>query len=852
MGELVTGAVQGVLGMLASAAYEEIMLTWDVKDDLEKLKQKLEINRAKILDAEQKQRKELEIRTWLKKLRQFCHDAEDVLDEFEAEALKRQATLEHRSFRIKVRYYVSCLAKLKFRYKMGHKIKDLTKTLDDLLEEKNLFPLSSTPEDRSIVNRRETHSFVSVSGVFGRKDDKKRIIELLMSPSENTKISVVPIVGIGGVGKTTLAKMVFIDERVDQLFEIKVWVSMQVEFDLRVILTDIVQSLSPPDTRCDHWKMEQLQSHLRGMLENKRCLFILDDVWNVSRQEWTELRDLLEGVSKGSKIIVTSRNKSVAAVMRTVPEYDLKPLSDEDSISLFMKCAFEQGEEKSHPALVEIGKEIVKKCAGNPLAVKTLGSLLYSKNDERNWVHVRDSEIWKMETDILPSLRISYDLMPLHLKQCFAYCSIFPKNYEFNNLELIQLWIANGLIQPSSGSNQELEEIGQQYWEELWSRSFFEDVVEDYLFLTFRMHDLIHQLCLSVAENESSVVNVGTGDVYERIRHLSLADPNLLSDELPKNLSKLRGLHTVMFPVKKEGPTGETFLSNCISTFKHLRVLHLHDSTFEGLPSSVGKLRHLRFLHLCGNPKIKRLPNSVCELQNLQSLGLAKCEALEELPVDMKRMINLRFLDITTKQVVLPENGIGSLTSLRALFIGDCDNLEALCEDICSLTSLKKFFVGSCPRLKDLPRGIRDIEKLENLWIGNCENLKLSDEEGNQTSNIRLKLRSLVLFRLPKLVSLPKWLEGSATTLRRLVIEDCPNFRYFPEWLQRCSSLQKLKIAGCPQVSRPQEGFPLLASLKLLTIEESGELSSACRRGGEDWPRITHVPEIHIDGERTK
>ncbi|PKI40061.1 hypothetical protein CRG98_039514 [Punica granatum] len=676
---------------------------------------------------------------------------------------------------------------------MARRMKDLTERLNNLLEDKKLFFLTKTPEVRPIFQRRETHSFVSVSGVFGRKEDKKRIIDLLMSTTDDTKISVIPIVGIGGIGKTTLAKMVFMDERVDQHFELKVWAHMDVEFHPEKIIRDIIEHLSPPDTKYVDWKMERLQVHLRKMLENKRCLFVFDDVWNVNRKKWIELRELLEGVSEGS--------------------------------------AFEQGDEKSHTVLVEIGREIVKKCSGNPLAVKTLGTLLYKK-DEQNWVSVKDSEIWKMKTDILPSLRISYDLMPSYLKQCFAYCSIFPKNYEFNNLELIQLWIANGLVQPTNGNNQELEEIGQQYWEELWSRSFFEDVVEGYLVLTFRMHDLIHQLCLSVAQNESSVVNVGTRDVYERTRHLSVSDPNLLSDELPKNLHKLKGLHTVMFPYQKEGPAGETFLKECISRFKHLRVLYLHDSSSDELPSSVGKLRHLKFLHLCNNSKIRRLPSSICELWNLQSLGL------EELPRDMKKLVNLRLLDITTKQIVLPEDEIGSLTSLRALFIGDCDNLEALCEDIGSLKSLRKLFIGSCPRLKYLPRGIRHLTKLEDLWIGNCPCIKLSLGDGELESDRTKNIGSLVLFQLPDLISLPEWVEWSATSLRKIIITDCPHLTYLPEWLARCSSLQTLKIRGCPHVLRLRAGMPLLTSLRLLVIEDCGGLSEACRRGGSlTFPR---------------
>ncbi|XP_056158789.1 putative disease resistance protein RGA4 [Syzygium oleosum] len=226
------------------------------------------------------------------------------------------------------------------------------------------------------------------------------------------------------------------------------------------------------------------------MVESKRCLFVMDDVWEVTREAWAELIELLEGVSEGSKVIVTSRNESIASIMGTVPSLKLAELSREDSLTLFVKYAFNPGQEKNHPDLMEIGKEIVSKCSGNPMAVKALGSLLYAKNDRSNWEYVRDSEMWELQTDILPSLRLSYDLMASYLKRCFAYCSIFPKNHEFENFDLIQLWISSGFIQ-SSGNSQELEEIGRRYLEELRSRSFFDVVEDEYPFQSFRMHDLI-------------------------------------------------------------------------------------------------------------------------------------------------------------------------------------------------------------------------------------------------------------------------------------------------------------------------------------------------------------------------
>jgi hypothetical protein len=135
------------------------------------------------------------------------------------------------------------------------------------------------------------------------------------------------------------------------------------------------------------------------------------------------------------------------------PIHDLIGLPEDDCLFLFLKWAFVEGEEKQYPKLVEIGKQIVKKCSGVPLAVRTLGSLLYSKTEERDWISIRDNEIWKLEQkedDILPALRLSYDQLPSYLKQCFAYCSLYPKDFTYDNMDLIHSWMANGLLQKSN------------------------------------------------------------------------------------------------------------------------------------------------------------------------------------------------------------------------------------------------------------------------------------------------------------------------------------------------------------------------------------------------------------------
>ncbi|XP_030936364.1 putative disease resistance protein RGA4 [Quercus lobata] len=219
---------------------------------------------------------------------------------------------------------------------------------------------------------------------------------------------------------------------------------------------------------------------LRNNLDGKKFLLVLDDLWNEDRGKWIELRNLLMGGANGSKILVTTRSPTIASMMGTMSPYNLEGLLHQECLYLFIKWAFDEGKERQHTNLVEIGDAIVKKCKGVPLAVKSLGSLLYSKLDERDWLFVRDNEMWKLnrkEGDILSILQLSYNQMPSYLKQCFAFLSLFPKDYEFNTFDLIPFWMANGFLQ-SPNENQEPEDIGNQYIDELYSKCFLEDYID--------------------------------------------------------------------------------------------------------------------------------------------------------------------------------------------------------------------------------------------------------------------------------------------------------------------------------------------------------------------------------------
>ena len=622
---------------------------------------------------------------------------------------------------------------------------------------------------------------------------------------------------------------------------------MSDDFDLKLLIIKIIKSATGEN--CSDLDLDRLQMYLRQILDGKKFLLVLDDIWNDDLEKWIELRDLLSGGVKGSKILVTTRSPLVASMMSTLPSCNLTGLAEEEGLTLLLKWAFKQGQEYQYPNLVEIGKDIVKKCGGVPLAVRTLGSLLYLKTDENDWIRVRDSEIWRLEqkeNHILPALRLSYNEMPSYLKHCFAACSIFPKDYEFMSFELIQFWMAHGLLQIRHG-NQALdpEDIGNQYLNELFCRSFLEDFDDAGSFYSFKLHDLAHDLAQLVAERECLHIDSHTESISQQVQHLSFCHTDFHAQEV-KLPHKLTSVRSIMFAAEEEWPTNVSVLQTFFSRFKYLRLLDLRYSSFEVLPTSIASLKHLRYLSLQRNCKIRKLPKSIYKLQNLQTLRLGGCKQLEELPRDIQKMVNLRFLAITTKQKCLPENGVGCLSSLRFLSISKSANLETLLQGKQSLTNLRTLIITYCEGLVSFMPFVKDLTSLETLAIVECKKLELTYGSDNQ--EIGLRLRSVIFRELPQIESLPTWLEGSAKSLQFLSIEHCPNFSSFPEWLSSFTSLQRFDIVGCQKLLSLPPSMPHLRALKKLRIGKCPVLADRCSfETGVDWPLIEHVPEFLLD-----
>ncbi|KAL2901482.1 putative disease resistance protein RGA3 [Bienertia sinuspersici] len=672
------GIAQEVLKNLGSAALNEIASAWGYKAQLNKLKNTINTLKNVLLDAEQKQADSLDIRDWLERLTTVVYAADDLFDEFTALASRKQL-LGGNNVTKKVRTFFSSSNQIALAFKISRSIKNIRQELNDIVQDGTQFSFVLRPHEViTNIKRDETYSYVDVEQVIGRDGDKKAILDLLLPSScaadvhEHVELPVIPIVGIGGMGKTSLAQLIYNDPQVQVFFDLRLWVCVSDVFDIKAITEKLLMSATYKETQ--NLGIEQLQGQLRNVVGDKKYLLVMDDVWNEKRDEWLKLRDLLKICRKGSKILVTTRSKEVAEIMGTSPAHELLGLSEEKSWDLFEKWAFKHGQAEEKPNLVKVGREIVKKCAYVPLAIRTLGSLLYGR-EESKWLSIRDTSLANIpdyQNGVMKILKISYDHLWSPLKNCFAYCAMFSKDYEFDKEMLIELWMAEGFVAANEG--QCLEEVAEEYFLILLQRGFFQDILRNEWgdIEKCKMHDLMHDLAKKMAGVKCKVANFGERIVDDKILHLSLAYMLPSLREIPNCIRNLKLLRTLLLPEQSQemmdmGSLGKSTCPQLLMRFSSLRVLDVSRLDLKKLPSSIGKLIHLRYLNLSFTA-IEKLPDSITKLWNLQTLRLRCCWNLRALPSNMRMLTNLRSLDVMMcDELTHMPSGIEKLTSLSKL-----------------------------------------------------------------------------------------------------------------------------------------------------------------------------------------
>ncbi|KAA0053941.1 putative disease resistance protein RGA4 [Cucumis melo var. makuwa] len=777
-----------------------------------------------LMDAEEKQEHSRHLRNWLKELQNVFFQIEGFIDELKEEVYKTEGigkqVLAPFSFSICQRARTQKMEKLfdhldavvakmyEFDLKERHTGAIKMETTDSFL--------TATEVSTSLMKPSWKVLYPSTSAPKSYQHERYR--EILNDFKEST-LGFFHIVGEAGIGKSTLAKFIYNDPEVEEMFTSRLWVCVKEEFDTQRLMTEILNFSYSPAT-CDNLTETkscptvQVQQYLR----EKTFLLVFQDLSIKNLDNSSLFTSLLRMGKPGSKIIVTTQNEEIANAIK-LPKvmvevnkveqqseqnesqtaldavtietsnvnnagestqanpldkldqsityqtiFKVKRLSEEDSLSLF----------KDYASIVEDDKEgiieTLEKCNGVPLAIKCLGSMLSLETSATKWMEDTDQQEEVNESSSTFSiLKLCYNQMPSHLKPCFLYCSQLQTDSILSSNDVIQLWMANGLLHSRQENYLSLEDIGEIYFKELCSRCFLQDVEEYGLGYWFKMHPLIRKLARIL--------------IQEQTKDLICIKP-------------VTKVTSIAFPVRDEVPSSSFLAEKCISKFQYLRLLHLGYTDLQEIPNTIETLKHLRYLDLQGNKKIKRLPNAICNLQYLQTLILASCFALQELPKDIWKLSKLRYLWVTSNNLHLHKNGVGTMNSLRFLAIGGCDKLQDLFEQPSCLVRLETLMIYNCKSLQLLPNEMGSLISLQNLVIWSCEQLTLKGLE-----KVDFSLQRFTIRELPKVNKLPEWLQRSTETLRVLEIIDCP-IRVEEEGIKMYKAVESKIIQGAVDVTR--------------------------------------------------
>lgn len=642
------------------------------------------------------------------------------------------------------------------------------------------------------------------AAIIGRSCEKQDIKKLLLQ-NNGDSLSILPILGQPGLGKTILARLVFEeDEGEDLEFDFRVWISLDKDLDLGKIGTRIISEanksvggrISQVSKNYSLGAPFQLAHDVQEILHNSSCLIVLDNLFSMDVNFLINLKELFGAKQKCCKVIVTTSSKLVAEVMRTSSSYNLGGLSEEHCWTLFSEKAFGNKDAIVDPQYTEIGKTIVRRCDGIPMLAQSLGSMVHNQG-MNTWLAARDEELWELEerrflkSTIFSSFMTIYHSMHHTLKLCFLYLSVFPRGSTIEKDELIRQWSALDLFASKLGVFS-ASLLGEIYTEDLLEASILE-VVD---------MSLVEMKCIS-----SSVVLRVDNLAYDFLRYLTRDDVVHLDCGMTPNgsVGKPPFRYATLTCYSQESAIDKylvssakaVFFKNCVATkpivdmfpvLRYTRLLDLSGCPFEELPAHIDQLKQLRYVNISGF-RIRALPNEMGCLQNLEFLDLSKT-CIEVLPAFIGTFKKLKYLNVHGCERLqnLPP-ALGDLKGLEHLNLSCCSRIYKLPTSICGLHKLQRLDLSNCTNLHQLPHPFQ-LESLENLNLGGCFRLK---ELPESFANLSF-LRNLNLAGCSSLKKLPESIADLSTlehlSISRIHLE-------LPDSLIELQRLHKLDLIYC-------------------------------------------------------
>ncbi|CAL5427998.1 unnamed protein product [Camellia sinensis] len=789
--------------------------------------------KQQVLYASTEKGNEFEIvKVLVRQIRDVVYAAEDAIDTFVVHAAMQRA----RSTLSKVIHGIDYPTKLR---NVAGDIQNIRQKVDDI-SKKSMFGFGVTrqgePSNRGLPEKKAP--VVEEENVVGFDTEAKTLVDRLNGGKE--ELDVVSVIGMGGLGKTTLAKKVFTDPAIEFEFYIRAWIYVSQQFDRKEVFLGILGSLDKLTDEMYRWNGEKLADELRGHLQTGRYLIVMDDVWTI--EAWDHLKMAFPKNNNRSRILLTSRNTEVAIHANpdtNSPPHPLRFLNEDESWELLEKKVFRR--ERCPSELVDLGKKIAKECGGLPLATVVIAGLLMKKDKTCDWwekvAKSVNAYVARDPEKCMNILALSYNNLPYHLKACFLYFGVFPEDYEIPVWKLIQLWVAEGFIQ------QQVEEIRLEDIAE----EQLEDLVDTNLVLvekrrsnggikTCRVHDMLRDLCLREAEEENflheikGIPQVPSSPALNKYRRLCIH-----SRVLDHISTKPSGPHVRSFLcfASEERELRREHMSFIHDAFKLLRVFNIKSISLPIFPSKIKDLVHLRYVSLSGCFEV--LPASISELWNLQTISIETSSRNLKVEADIWKMLQLRHLFTSASSRLRGPPSKARKGGKDPLVRGNLQTLSTISPESCTEDILAR-----APNLRKL--GIR----------GNIATLMEDKGESSKFDNLT-KLDQLVTLKLlndtfplpPSGGSLPQ-LYKFPPNLKKLTLADT-----LLDWghMSTLGILPKLEVLKLKDNAFKGEWWkPLDGGFRLLRVLQIGKTDLVCwEASAHHFPRLQRLILKHCE-----